>query len=94
MLEVFKYQLRPDNYIDIQLPEGAQILPVQTQGDMPCLWALVNPENRRIKKRFRLAGTGHPIKEDRSELFYHGTFQLHGGALIFHLFELSSPPKA
>ena len=90
MLKVYKYPLRPNDYIDIQLPKGGQILTIQTQGDMPYLWALVNPDNPRMKRRFRLAGTGHPINESMSELFYHGTFQLHGGALIFHLFEVST----
>ena len=88
MLTIYKYPLHLNDYIELHLPEDTQILTVQTQGDMPCLWALVNPDNKIITRRFRLAGTGHPIKENKSELFYHGTFQLHGGTLIFHLFEI------
>ena len=88
MLTVYKYQLQPNDYIDIHLPTKAQILTVQTQFDKPCLWALVNPDNENVLRRFRLAGTGHSIKENESELFYHGTFQLMQGALIFHLFEI------
>jgi len=90
MLTVYKYELKPDDYIDIHLPEDSQILTVQSQFDRPCLWALVNPENKSIVRRFRLAGTGHPIKENKTALFYHGTFQLMGGSLIFHLFEVST----
>jgi len=90
MLEVYKYVLEiASDRFDVFLPEGAQILTVQTQFDIPCLWALVNPDNKPIVRRFRLVGTGHSIEEDESELFYHGTSQLMGGKRVVHLFEVS-----
>jgi hypothetical protein len=88
MLSVYKYPVIPNDYIDLSLPQGAIILSVQSQYDKPQLWALVDPESPVELRRFRLAGTGHPIKESADKLYFHDTFQLHGGQLIFHLFEV------
>jgi len=61
---------------------------VMRENNCPCLWALVNPDERHSKRQFRLAGTGHPIIQDEGALRFVGTIQLHGGSLVFHLFEL------
>ena len=71
------------------MPKGAQILTVQAQHDIPCIWALVEPKAGLAEeetRKFRMFGTGHEI-HDHSELFYIGTFQLNDGAFIGHLFE-------
>lgn len=70
------------------LPEGAKILDVQIQFDKPCLWALVNPENKLVKRKFRFAGTGHDITENPENLEFISTFQISGGRGIFHIFEI------
>jgi hypothetical protein len=33
-------------------------------------------------------GTGHDMPDDPGQ--YVGTFQMHGGALVFHLFEVNA----
>ena len=71
----------------ITMPEGAEPLTVQVQSSEPQIWALVNPENPLTSRRFRMAGTGHPISEEITR--YVGTFQVFGGSLIFHVFEVS-----
>jgi len=87
--KVFKYVLRMDDKITLNLPKGAEVLTVQTQYDQPCLWALVDPFAMKEKRIFRLAGTGHPIVFDMdSDYKYINTFQMNGGLLIFHLFEI------
>lgn len=88
MLKVFKYPIKPDDYFEVSLPQGSQILTVDNQFENPNIWALVDPEKPMVTRTFRLAGTGHPIDHTQGDLFYHGTIQLMGGALIFHLFEL------
>ena len=90
MSKIFKYKIIPnDDYIDIEMPSMAQLLTVQVQRGEPYLWAMVDTSFPMQTRRFRLAGTGHPITEKSCDLAYIGTFQLHGGALIFHLFEVT-----
>lgn len=86
MRTVWKYELAIDDYIDVEIPKGAEILTFQIQSDKPCIWCLVDPNVEKETRRFRLAGTGHDIKEDN--LKYIGSCQVHEGVLIFHLFEI------
>lgn len=70
---------------DIEMPNGADVLTVQTQDGRACIWAAVDPEAVRVKTGFILHGTGHTLSEEAGS--YVGTFQLLGGDLVFHLFE-------
>lgn len=87
--KVWKYPIPLDDTFLLALPEGADILGVQVQRGEPQLWVLVNPEVKTVEnRRLRLAGTGHEIESRDGESLTHiGTFQLRGGALVFHLFE-------
>ena len=87
MLKVYKYEIDVNDYFEIELPSGATVLKVDEQFGKPCLWALVNPESQKTKRTFRFAGTGHPIDDDKPLQFVN-TFQMKGGALIFHIFEV------
>lgn len=75
----------PDVF-EIAMPAGADILTVQVQHGEPRVWALVQDDVPMLPRRLRIAGTGHPI--DETILRYVGTFQVAGGSLIFHLFEV------
>ena len=86
MPTIYKYPLNMDDVIKVQMPEGAKVLTVQMQGGSPYIWAGVDPDAPKVERRFRMYGTGHPIDPNLS-LEYINTFQMHGGALIFHLFE-------
>lgn len=74
-----------DGFI-IEMPKGAQILTVQTQDGQGCIWAIVNPNEERQNRYFRLFGTGHPF--DLLDYQHIGTFQMRNGALVWHLFEV------
>ncbi len=87
-LTVYKYEVPADDNFTLEMPAGAQCLSVQAQYEKPFLWALVDPGARKTKRQFRLAGTGHAIAHDSAALRFIGTAALHGGALIFHLFEV------
>ena len=85
MKMVYKYLLGITDVQTIQMPKGAKILTVQVQSAYgPCVWALVDPSQELENVKIRIAGTGHHIKEDIVK--YIGTFQLQGGALVFHAF--------
>ena len=76
-MKVSKYPIAiVADYITIAMPVDAQILTVQMQNNVACIWALVDPDAPLIERRFRWAGTGHEIKEDIKDLWYIGTFQL------------------
>ena len=88
MNSVFKYTIPVEDCFSLDLPKGAKILTVQEQHGEPQLWALVNKNKPNEKRNFRLAGTGHPIKESPETMDYIGTFQLAGGGFIGHVFEI------
>jgi hypothetical protein len=87
MLTVFKYPFAMDDAFEIKMPHGAEILCVQVQHGQPCMWAKVETAHEEKPRHFRLAGTGHPLGDGAASMAYIDTFQLHGGSLVFHLFE-------
>jgi len=68
------------------MPAGAEVLCVQTQNETACLWAMVDPDEPLLKRSFCIYGTGHPVPNASQK--YIGTYQIKGGALVFHCFEV------
>lgn len=86
MKTIYKYPFEITDEQTLMLPTNAQILTVQTQWDAPCLWAMIDPEEKRTEKvTIRVYGTGHPI-DDSDNLDYLGTVQMLSGQLVFHVF--------
>lgn len=86
MRTVYKYGFAIQDDVTLTLPRDAEILHVDAQGAVPCVWALVDTTADEVDRRFLLAGTGHPLPDDG--LTHVGSFQMVGGALVFHLFEI------
>ena len=85
---IWKFPMASPEQRIIEMPKGAEILTIQVQNKIPCIWALVNPENEKEKRFFEIFGTGHDMPVDMGiERKYINTFQLNGGALVLHLFE-------
>ena len=85
---IWKFTVDVNDIVKLSMPKGAEILTVQTQHEIPRIWALVDPENEKEKRYFEIFGTGHPIPIDMGiERKYINTFQLEEGRLVFHLFE-------
>lgn len=84
-MEIWKYPLECQDYVFLDMPVGAKPLTVQVQNGTPCLWAIVDPGEPKRTRGFRIIGTGHPFYGDAK---YIGTFQLHDGELVFHVFEV------
>lgn len=82
---IFKYPLEVTDEQVVVMPAGAVILCVQLQGPTPCLWAIVNPDAPKTKRRIDTYGTGKTLAEAPG--YYIGTYQLHGGGLVFHVFD-------
>lgn len=92
---VYKYPIKIDDIVELELPAGAEILHVEVQKEPLSiqkeeanlyLWALVDPEKPTLYRRIRIAGTGHTIKENI--IRYINTFTLYEKALWFHVFEI------
>lgn len=89
-LTTYKYEVPLADEFALNLPLGAVIVSFQVQHDKPCIWALVDPKAQKAPRQFRLAGTGHTLDYGKDALRPVGTIQLHGGSLVFHLFEVLS----
>ena len=87
MKSIWKFPVPIDDDIELEMPKGARILSFQSQRDHPCIWALVDMDTQEKEiRKFRMAGTGHPIEDDSNYSFV-GTAQMMGGNLVWHLFE-------
>lgn len=87
MKKIFKYPLEVEDKQVVMMPVDAQILCIQVQHGTPCIWALVDPALAASQERTLLTfGTGHELPTGL-ELSYIGTYLVHGGNLVFHVFE-------
>lgn len=86
MKKIFKYPIQTTDRQVLQMPAGAEILCVQIQNNIPCIWALVDERYSNTERVIFVFGTGNPI-EVHPSLKYIGTYQLQGGAFIGHVFE-------
>ena len=87
MKAIWKFPFETTGLFTLEMPANAQILTVQTQNEQGCIWALVDVDAPYEHRVFNIFGTGHDITDD-SNIGYIGTYQQHGGALVFHLFEV------
>lgn len=88
MQTIYKYPLEVADQQTISLPKKSKILTVQNQKGIPCLWALVDPNELEFEERIILTyGTGHKIEFSEDDISYIETYQLAGGDLVFHVFE-------
>lgn len=84
--KIFKYQLETTDFQQIQIPEGGEILCLQTQYNRPCIWVLVDPDSPTKQRTFEIFGTGHSLPEHVNRK-YVGSYQVFD-SLVFHCFEL------
>lgn len=87
MRSIWKFEVPIDDVFTTAIPRGATILSVDEQHGTVWMWAEVDPDASKEKRSFRLAGTGHSMPANEERRFI-GTVFLHGGSLVFHLFEI------
>jgi len=87
MRTIWKFPFAVEGEVVLRMPKGARALSVQTQNEVPCVWALVESTAAVEPRRFRIFGTGQRI--EGQSLVFVGTFQQLSGTLVFHLFEVS-----
>jgi len=86
MKTIWRWALKRET--TIHMPHGAKLLAVQEQHGDPQLWALVDPGAETEKRTFQVYGTRHDLPDDPGR--YVDTFQMLGGALVFHVFEANT----
>lgn len=82
MKSIWKFKITQP---EVEMPMGAKILTVQSQHNVPTIWAIVNTEEDMKKRTFIVVGTGHEIP--KGKLNYIGTIQQMTGMLVWHVFE-------
>jgi len=96
MKMVYKYPLKGlENaaLLEVEMRQGSRILALQMLDRIPCLWVMVNTDERKLVRRLlRIYGTGRPIEEDPADLDYIGTVQM--GPFVWHVFERKEPSTA
>lgn len=86
MESIWKFSLEVADKQAVHMPVKAKVLCVQSQHDQPCIWALCDTNAPSVERTFAVYGTGHQHEQIKGE--YVGTCQCHGGALVWHVFEL------
>ena len=84
MKTIYKYPLMQAGEQMINSFQDVEFLDVQVQHDEACLWALVDPGQPPCIYTIKIYGTGHPVSEPH--LKHLGTFQLHDGRFVGHVF--------
>jgi hypothetical protein len=85
MKTIWKMKLKPTGQQTFDVMAGAKVLTVQMQGETPCMWLMLDPDSEsRERMTIEIFGTGHPMHDFERE--YIGTYQIDGGAYIFHVF--------
>lgn len=85
MKTIWKYTFEITDDVTIAMPSDSKILHVECQRGDPTMWVLVNPDSKRVVRKFRIFGTGHPIAESE-KLEFVGTFQQ--PPFVWHMFEV------
>ena len=87
MRTIWKWPLLAET-TTINMPHGAKLLTIQEQDGLPVLWAMGDPGVMMYPRTFRWYGTGHKLPDEPGE--YVGTFQMRGGELVVHVFEVTT----
>ena len=80
---IWKYPLAITDEQLLDMPEGAQLLTVQVQGDQLVLWAQVCPDHPTVNRRIVIFGSAHPM--DCAYGKYVATVQT--GSLVLHVYD-------
>lgn len=86
-MTIYKYPIKVTGIQNVILPLGANILAVQMQKHVVCLWAMVQEKQNKFQTRcIEIFGTGHPMSQQFNRT-YIGTVQQEEGTLVWHVFE-------
>ena len=89
MKTIYKFAIDSTDFQRIKMPSGSSILCVDVVAEMVFIWAEVDTEAASSERVIHTVATGGPMPlvSERGPIRYIGTYQLHGGPLVFHVFE-------
>jgi len=77
--------------VRVDLPQSSEVLSCGAVGDRLFIWAKFLSDSRDldfVPRYFEVFGTGHEITNDMGiERKFIGTAFMHGGSLVWHVFE-------
>lgn len=87
MKTIWKFPFDLQDEFTLAMPRGAEILhaDVQQTSGQPTLWAVVDPEEPKEPRTFRVHGTGRELPDDFKPMVHVATFQ--SGPFVWHLFD-------
>jgi hypothetical protein len=85
MKTVWKYLIPfvDDGKFELEYPILGQIVKIDMQDDVPCMWIYIDTDLEVEKRKFEIYGTGHVVEDGR---VYRGTF--FQGMFVWHVFEV------
>jgi len=93
MRVIYKYTIEiGSESLTLRLSEGSKFLSAFAQHSIICLWFEQETTNDIQERYFKIYGTGHEMESESDHIHnYLTTFPMANGALIWHLYELTSP---
>jgi hypothetical protein len=89
VIHIFSLISAFDGVAHVEMPKDARILSVRTVGTQVCLWAAVDPEAPKEKRKFLVRRAGHELPDDWFQKMHcYGAFQMNEEGSVFHLFEV------
>lgn len=79
--------------VKVEMPSGSEVLSVENQRETLTVWALVNPEEKRmVQRKFALLATGATLArpaaaELRRDFVFMNTILFSGGSFVLHVFK-------
>lgn len=88
---VYKYNPPSGNkdggIFEIEMPIGAKIIHLNVQEETGgAIWAMVDPDAEKVKRKFWAALTGETLRGDLKE--YIGSWVFGKGSFVLHVFEI------
>jgi hypothetical protein len=83
-MTIWKFPLVIDDRQEVEVPDGARFLSIQTQNGLPCMWLAVDPKAAKTKVALRCFGTGHKLPIGWDHWVFLGTVQT--GQFVWHYF--------
>lgn len=85
-MTIWKFNLEITDKQTIRMPNGARILSIQEQNGELCVWAVVDPDEEYVPRKFRIFGEGHTFDLDAADAKFIGTVQC--DRLVWHIFAI------
>lgn len=84
MRTIFKYPLSHQHTNLVRMPIGAEIVKIDAQHDVVCIWVDCNPDESHVDRLFYSYNTGASIDPKLKHL---ATVLLNDGYRVVHVFE-------